>query len=69
VSSIDLGVVYIDDREKQALIFPDRTTKEKTLKFNLVKTSATGFIAKPVGQEFDTYDEVMKKYMRKLDRG
>jgi len=49
VKSIDLGVVYLDDREKQALIFPDRTTKEKTMKFNLVKTSATGFIGKPVG--------------------
>ena len=28
-----------------------------------------GYIGKPVGQEFDTYDEIMKQYMTKRDRG
>ena len=48
ISAIDLGVKYIDNRDKEALIFPDRT-KEKTKKFNLVSTMNTGFISKPGG--------------------
>ena len=39
------------------------------MKFNLVSTSKLGFIDKPVGQEFDTNDEVMKHWMRKNERG
>ena len=58
----------MDDRQKVRLIQPDRL-QEKSKKFNLVSTQNTGYIGKPVGQEFDTYDEVMKKYMRKLERG
>ncbi len=58
----------MDDRQKTALIAPARAT-EKAMKFNLVRTQNTGFITKPVGQEFDTYDEELKKYMTKNDRG
>ena len=65
---MDKDTKYMDDRQKVRLIQPDRL-QEKSKKFNLVSTQNTGYIGKPVGQEFDTYDEVMKKYMSKLERG
>jgi len=68
VTSVDKSVVYKDDRDKLKLICPDRTMDTK-LKFNLVTTQATGLIGQTVGQEFDTFDEVMKKYMTKNERG
>lgn len=68
VTSIDKSVVYKDDRDKVALIAPDRARERKT-KFNLVTTQSLGYIDRPVGQEKDTYDEVMKSYMTKNDRG
>ena len=58
----------MDDRDRTALIQPDRARERKT-KFNLVSTQNLGYIDRPVGQEMDTYDEVMKKYMTKNDRG
>ena len=68
ITSIDKDTGYQDTRTKQALIAPDRAG-EKTHKFNLVTMEKTGYIGSIVGQEFDTYDEVMKKYMTKRDRG
>lgn len=68
ITSVDKGVGYMDDRDKVALIQPARAVERKT-KFNLVSTQKLGFIDRPVGQEMDTYDEEMKKYMRKNDRG
>lgn len=68
VTSIDKDVKYSDDRDKVRLIQPDRI-KDNTKKFDLVSTQKLGYIGKPVGQEFDTYDEVMKHYMRKQERG
>jgi len=68
ITSVDASVKYMDDREKTKLIAPARND-EKVKKFNLVRTQATGFINKPVGQEFDTYDEELKKYMTKNERG
>ena len=68
ITSVDKSVPYKDDREKTALIMPDRA-RERTKKFNLVSTSKIGYIDKPVGQEFDTYDEVMKHWMKKNERG
>ena len=35
----------------------------------MVRTQNLGLINKPVGQEFDTYDEELKKYMTKNERG
>lgn len=35
----------------------------------MVHTQNLGYISKSVGQEFDTYDEVLLAYMRKNDRG
>ena len=67
ITSIDQSVGYVDDRQKKALIQPDRATNKQ--KFNLVSTQKVGFINKPVGQEFDTYDEVMRRYMTKNERG
>jgi len=68
VTSVDKDVGYLDDRDKTALIQPDRA-RERKAKFNLVSTQNLGHINKPVGQEFDTYDDEMKKYMTKQDRG
>ena len=68
ITSIDQGVQFLESRVKQSLIDPDRTY-EKSKKFHLVRQSETGYISKPVGQEFDTYDEELKKYMTKLERG
>ena len=68
VTSIDKGVVYSDDREKLKLICPDRTLDTR-LKFNLVSTQNLGQIQRAVGQEMDTYDEELKKYMTKHERG
>ena len=65
---IDKGHKYMDDREKVALIYPDKI-KEKEKKFNLVDTAKLGYVGKMVGQETDTYDEIMLKYMRNSDRG
>lgn len=48
ISAIDKGVKFLDNREKEALLFPDRT-KEKAKKFNLVRTQNTGYISKPIG--------------------
>lgn len=64
VTSIDKSVGYLDDRDKTALIAPDRA-KERKSKFALVTTQNLGYIDRPVGQEMDTYDEEMKKYMTK----
>ena len=64
ITSVDKSVPYKDDREKTALIMPDRV-RERTHKFNLVSTSKLGYMDRPVGQEFDTYDEVMKHWMNK----
>ena len=47
---------------------PDRA-RERDNKFALVSTSKLGYMSKPVGQEFDTYDEVMKHWMNKQERG
>ena len=43
--------------------------RERKSKFNLVSTQNLGYIDRPVGQEMDTYDDVMKRYMEKQDRG
>ena len=61
-------MVYKDDREKIKLIAPDRAT-ETSKKFNLVSTQKLGYIGKPVGQEFDTYDEELKRFMTRNERG
>ena len=58
----------MDHRQKESLIFPAKV-RERDCKFNLVSTNKLGFIGKPVGQETDTYDEVMLRYMRNQDRG
>ena len=48
VTSVDKGVGYIDDRDKTALIQPDRVRERKS-KFNLVSTQNLGYIDRPVG--------------------
>ena len=68
VTSVDKDTQYKDDRDKLKLICPDRTLDTK-LKFGLVSTQNCGLIQRSVGQEFDTYDEEMKRYMEKNERG
>jgi len=60
---LDADVKFLDHRQREALIFPNKVS-EKEKKFNLVDTAKIGYIGKMVGQETDTYDEVMMKYMR-----
>ena len=55
---------FVDHREREALIFPNKV-REREKKFSLVSTQNLGSIGKMVGQETDTYDEVMLRYMRK----
>jgi len=68
VTAVDKDVPYRDDRDKLKLICPDRTMNTKQ-KFNLVSTQNLGQIQRVVGQEMDTYDEQMLKYMTKHERG
>jgi len=67
VKNLDDGVAYMSHREKEALMFPDKVKEKK--KFNLVDTKMTGYIGKPVGQEMDTYDQTMLKYIKSRERG
>ena len=67
VKALDDGVPFLSHREKEALMFPDKVKEKK--KFNLVDTKQTGYISKPVGQEFDTYDQTMLKYIMSRERG
>lgn len=63
------GEKYLDSRPKYQILFPERA-KEKGLKFNYTGLNTGGnFFMKCVGQEFDKYDEEMKKAMNKQDRG
>lgn len=69
--SIDNGLPYLPAREKDALMFPKRTTDFSKL-FTPTRTSDCGdYFTKPapVGQEFDQYDEVLRKYMTSRERG
>ena len=59
---------FMDHREREALIFPNKI-KEREKKFGLVSTQNLGSLGKMVGQETDTYDDVMLWYMRKQERG
>ena len=68
VTSIDHGIAYINGGEKEALLFPKKV-KDYSKVFGLQKTCDGGFFTEQVGQQFDTYDEVMKKYMTTQDRG
>ena len=67
--SLAPGEKYLDSRPKFQILFPDRA-KEKGLKFNYTGLNTGGnYFMKCVGQEFDQYDEEMKKAMTKQDRG
>ena len=67
VTSIEKGTNYLAHRDKEKLMFPDKVfEKEKKFKLNPAHGS---FISTPVGQEFDKYDAVMLRYMRRQDRG
>ena len=66
--ALDADTKFRDDRELQSLIFPSKCT-EKNIKFNLVRTQETGYISKPIGQEFDTYDPLLSKYYNSRERG
>lgn len=55
-------------RDKEALLFPQRV-KDWSKTFQLQKTCDGSYFSKPVGQEFDKFDDVMVKYMRTQDRG
>ena len=58
IKALDNETKFRDDRELSALIYPTKAT-EKNIKFNLVRTQQTGYIAKMVGQEFDHYDPLL----------
>ena len=64
---MDNKTVYMPGREKEKLCFPDKVF-ERTKKFKL-NPAFGSYLSRPVGQEFDNYDEVMLRYMRKLERG
>ena len=63
ITSVDQNTAFLDHRKKEALMFPDRTFfKEK--RFSLTNTWGDYF-SRPIGQEGDSYDDVMLRYMRK----
>ena len=68
VKGLDNETKFRDDREIQALIYPTKAT-EKGIKFNLVRTQNVGYISKPIGQEFDTYDPLLQKFYNSKERG
>lgn len=69
VTPIDSGLPYISAREKEALTLPRRSSDYSRL-FAPHRTSDRGnYFQKPVGQEFDQFDEVLKKYMTSPERG
>ena len=68
VTSVDHGIPYINGGEREALLFPKKV-KDFSKKFGLQKTCDGNFFNEQVGQQFDTYDEVLKKYMTTYDRG
>ena len=67
--SLAPGEKYLESRPKYQILFPERA-KEKGLKFAYTGFNTGGdFFMRCVGQEFDKYDEEMKKAMKKQDRG
>lgn len=69
VTSIDHEIPYIPGRDKEAMLFPSRNT-DWSKKFATIGTNDRGnYFGKPVGQEFDQYDPIMKKYMTSRERG
>jgi hypothetical protein len=67
ITSIDNQTAFLNYRDKEKLCIPDRAF-EKSKRFKLPPTFGK-YLSKPVGQEFVVYDEVMLRYMRKLERG
>ena len=68
VTSNDNGQKYIDGRDRQALMFPDKV-KDNSKTFALQKTCDGSYFTTPVAQQFDKYDLVLQKYMRNPERG
>lgn len=62
VTSIDNGISYIPGRDKEALLFPKKV-KDYSKTFGLQKTCDGNYFTEQVAQQFDTYDEVLRKYM------
>lgn len=63
MTSFDKEQPYMPGRDKEALLFPQRV-KDWSKTFQLQKTCDGSYFSKPVGQEFDKFDDVMVKYMR-----
>lgn len=59
----------MDHRDKQKLCAPDKTFVKSTLKWNLQKTCDGDLFSRSARQECDLYDEDLRKYMTKLERG
>ena len=68
VKSFDNSLPYLDGRIREALVFPGRI-KDRSRRFSETKTCDGSYLSKPVGQEFDIVDEIMKKYMKSPERG
>ena len=59
----------MDGRDKLKLCAPDKTFVKSTLKWQLQKTCDGDLFQRSTRQECDLYDEDLKKYMMKLERG
>ena len=58
VTSNDNALAYLDGRQREALMFPNRV-KDYSSQMTQIKLCDGQYFSKTVGQEFDKYDTVM----------
>jgi hypothetical protein len=58
VTSNDNALAYLDGRQREALMFPNRV-KDHSNQMTQIKLCDGQYFSKTVGQEFDKYDTVM----------
>ena len=71
MTSINIGDMYVDGKDRMKLCMPDKSCKKKDEKMNgwKLQTAVLGILRLEPKQEIDQYDEDLLKYMKTWNRG